>query len=153
MRIADIEVVNLHFSYPKGNGFRYAGGTVTSRVSSIVLVTTDDGTTGMGAVYSHPAVDLPADSGEARRLFQGAGWFNVGLALEPGALDLETWLAGAEGRHALAGSLGAWIGNEFEGLDPADRSVCDRALVVPMAEGHDSLNAAVAAGIAFYRLK
>jgi len=54
MRIADIEVVNLHFSYPKGNGFRYAGGTVTSRVSSIVLVTTDDGTTGTGAVYSHP---------------------------------------------------------------------------------------------------
>jgi tRNA G18 (ribose-2'-O)-methylase SpoU len=49
--------------------------------------------------------------------------------------------------------LGVWVGNEFNGLDPADRSVCDGALVVPMAEGHDSLNAAVAAGIGFYRLR
>ena len=54
MRITNIEVINLHFSYPKGQGFRYAGGTVTSRVTSLILVTTDSDTTGLGAAYSYP---------------------------------------------------------------------------------------------------
>jgi tRNA G18 (ribose-2'-O)-methylase SpoU len=106
----------------------------------------------MGAVYAHPPVELPRDADETRRLFDAAGWTNVALALEPDAADLEAWAAG-EGRKALTGPLAAWVGNEFEGLSPADRAVCTRALVVPMAEGHDSLNAAVAAGIAFYRLR
>ena len=41
MKIERIEVVNLRFDYPGGTGFRYAGGTVTSRVTSLVLVHTD----------------------------------------------------------------------------------------------------------------
>ena len=106
----------------------------------------------MGAVYAHPPVELPADTVETRRLLDGAGWTNVALALEPGTVDVEDWL-GAEGRKAVEGPLSAWVGNEFEGLSAADRSVCGPALVIPMAAGHDSLNAAVAAGIAFYRLR
>jgi D-galactarolactone cycloisomerase len=54
VKIEQVEVVNLHFDYPKGGGFRYAGGTVTSRVTSLVLVSTDGGDTGIGAAYSHP---------------------------------------------------------------------------------------------------
>jgi L-alanine-DL-glutamate epimerase-like enolase superfamily enzyme len=54
MRIARVEVVNLHFDYPDGRGFRYAGGTVTSRVTSLVFVHTDGEHTGVGAAYSHP---------------------------------------------------------------------------------------------------
>lgn len=54
MRIADIEVINLLFEYPNRQGFRYAGGTVTSRVTSLVIVTTDTGVVGLGAAYSHP---------------------------------------------------------------------------------------------------
>jgi len=107
----------------------------------------------MGAVYSHPPVELPVDPADTRRLFEGKGWTNVALALEPEAVDVEDWLARQEGQSAVAGPLAAWVGNESEGLRVADRSVCSRALVVPMAEGHDSLNAAVAAGIGFYRLK
>lgn len=106
----------------------------------------------MGAVYSHPPVVLP-DAADSRRLFAAAGWTNVALALETDAADLESWVGSEEGRAALGGGLGVWVGNEFEGLAPEDRSVCDRALVIPMAEGHDSLNAAVAAGIGFYRLR
>ena len=54
MKIEQIEVLNLHFDYPGGTGFRYAGGTVTSRVTSLVLVRTDGVHTGIGAAYSHP---------------------------------------------------------------------------------------------------
>ncbi len=54
MRIEDVEVVNLHFTYPEGLGFRYAGGQVTARVTSLVLIRTDTGLTGIGAAYSHP---------------------------------------------------------------------------------------------------
>jgi len=93
------------------------------------------------------------DPAECRRLFEAVGWTNVALTLEEGAVDLEQWAHSDEGRTALAGSLAAWVGNEFEGLTPADRAVCHRALVVPMADGHDSLNAGVAAGIAIYRLR
>lgn len=107
----------------------------------------------MGAVYSHPPVALPPQPEESRRLFAAHGWTNLALALEPGAMDLEAWVATDEGREALKGQVAVWVGNEYEGLSPADRSVCDRALVLPMAEGHDSLNAAVASGIGFYRLR
>lgn len=106
----------------------------------------------MGAVYAHPPVVLP-ENPEAIRLFADRGWTSVALALEPGALDLERWTDSDEGRAAVAGPLAAWVGNEFDGLDPGDRAVCSRALVIPMAEGHDSLNASVAASIAFYRLR
>ncbi len=54
MRIADVEVVNLRFEYPPGEGFVYAGGRVTARVTSLMLVHTDTGETGVGAAYSHP---------------------------------------------------------------------------------------------------
>jgi D-galactarolactone cycloisomerase len=54
VKIERVDVLNLHFDYPGGRGFRYAGGTVTSRVTSVVLVHTDDRHTGIGAAYSHP---------------------------------------------------------------------------------------------------
>lgn len=54
MRINDIEVINLHFSYPNRRGFRYAGGLVTARVTSLIRITTDSGLEGLGAAYSHP---------------------------------------------------------------------------------------------------
>ncbi len=54
MRIEDVEVITLRFDYPSGQGFRYAGGTVTSRVTSLVRIRTDSGLIGLGAAYSHP---------------------------------------------------------------------------------------------------
>jgi len=54
VRIEDVEVITLRFDYPSGQGFRYAGGTVTSRVTSLVRVRTDSGLIGLGAAYSHP---------------------------------------------------------------------------------------------------
>jgi D-galactarolactone cycloisomerase len=54
MRIEDVEVINLRFEYPAGSGYLYAGGQVTARVTSLVLIHTDSGETGIGAGYSHP---------------------------------------------------------------------------------------------------
>ena len=54
MRITDVEVINLRFEYPPDGGFRYAGGRVTARVTSLIRVTTDTEHVGLGAAYSHP---------------------------------------------------------------------------------------------------
>jgi D-galactarolactone cycloisomerase len=54
MKIEQIEVLNLHFDYPGRAGYRYAGGTVTSRVTSLIRIHTDGPHTGIGAAYSHP---------------------------------------------------------------------------------------------------
>ena len=105
----------------------------------------------MGAVYAHPPVELPQPL-VAKSLLKQAGWTNLALSLEAAATSLESWLED-EGRAAVKGRLSAWLGNEFHGLATEDRAVCDQAVVVPMNPGHDSLNVAVAAGIAFYQLR
>jgi L-alanine-DL-glutamate epimerase-like enolase superfamily enzyme len=56
MRIAEIEVLNLYMEYPERRGFRYAGGQVTSRVSTIVRVLTENGVVGLGASYAYPDI-------------------------------------------------------------------------------------------------
>ena len=54
MKITNLEVVNLRFTYPPGKEFNFAGGCCTGRLSSLIRVTTDSGTEGIGSVYSHP---------------------------------------------------------------------------------------------------
>ena len=54
MKITNIEVTNLRFTYPPGQRFQYAGGTCTGRLSSLIRVSTDEGIEGIGSVYSHP---------------------------------------------------------------------------------------------------
>src|SRR5215216_4838289 len=54
MRIDEIEVINLRFTYPGERGFAYAGGIATGRLTSLVRVTTSNGQIGIGAAYSHP---------------------------------------------------------------------------------------------------
>lgn len=54
MKIDRVETITLRFEY--ANGFRYAGGQCTARVTSLVLVHTDSGQVGIGAAYSHPGL-------------------------------------------------------------------------------------------------
>ena len=54
MRIDHLETITLRFEYV--DGFRYAGGQCTARVTSLVLVHTDSGHVGIGAAYSHPGL-------------------------------------------------------------------------------------------------
>src|SRR5579871_4116102 len=72
MRIEDIEVVNLRFQYPSGSGFAYAGGKVTARVTSLILIRTDGGETGIGAAYSHPDLVRTIVEGNLRAHLIGA---------------------------------------------------------------------------------
>jgi D-galactarolactone cycloisomerase len=72
VRIEDVEVVNLHFTYPGGIGFAYAGGRVTARVTSLVLIHTDTGETGIGAAYSHPDLVRTIVEGNFRAHLIGA---------------------------------------------------------------------------------
>lgn len=54
MKIDRLECVHLRFAY--SDGFTYAGGTCTARVTTLVLVHTDDGRTGIGSAYTHPGI-------------------------------------------------------------------------------------------------
>ncbi|MFN0050630.1 MAG: mandelate racemase/muconate lactonizing enzyme family protein [Planctomycetales bacterium] len=54
MKIDRIETINLRFEY--ANGFTYAGGKCTGRLTSLVLVHGDGGQVGIGTAYSHPAL-------------------------------------------------------------------------------------------------
>src|SRR5436190_724876 len=56
MKIDHIECINLLFEYPDRHGFESSGGITTSRVTSLVLVHTDDKEIGIGSAYSHPAL-------------------------------------------------------------------------------------------------
>ncbi len=44
------------------------------------------------------------------------------------------------------------VGDEFEGLEDASLALCEHVVRVPMAEGVDSLNVAVAAAVCLHRL-
>jgi D-galactarolactone cycloisomerase len=56
MQIDHIEVAHLLFEYPLERRFRYAGGTCTGRVTTLVFVHTDTGQVGIGSAYSHPGL-------------------------------------------------------------------------------------------------
>lgn len=54
MKIDRLETINLRFEY--ADGFTYAGGKCTGRLTSLVLVHCDNGQVGIGSAYSHPAL-------------------------------------------------------------------------------------------------
>ena len=56
MKIERVEPINLRYEYPNANGFQYAGGICTARLTTLILVHTDTGHVGVGSVYSHPAL-------------------------------------------------------------------------------------------------
>jgi tRNA G18 (ribose-2'-O)-methylase SpoU len=64
-----------------------------------------------------------------------------------GAMPLEEYCAGDRAAAELL-----VLGHEFEGIDDSRRGAMDRLVEIPMEEGTDSLNVAVAAGILLYRL-
>ncbi len=54
MKIDHLETINLRFEYT--DGFTYAGGKCTGRLTILVLVHCDNGQIGIGSAYTHPAL-------------------------------------------------------------------------------------------------
>jgi len=71
MKIDHLEVIHLHFDYPNRAGFTSAGGVTTGRLTSLVLVHTDTGETGIGSVYSHPGLVETVLNGHLEPLLLG----------------------------------------------------------------------------------
>lgn len=65
--------------------------------------------------------------------------------------------AGADGEalggYAVPGRLALAVGNEGQGLSEELRAACDAVVAIPMAQGAESLNVAVAAGILLHVLR
>jgi len=56
MKIDHVEAINLVYNYPEAHKFQYGGGVCDGRLTTLVLVHTDDGQVGIGSVYSHPGL-------------------------------------------------------------------------------------------------
>jgi L-alanine-DL-glutamate epimerase-like enolase superfamily enzyme len=109
MKIDHLEVVNLLYEYPSERRFRYAGGTCTGRVTSLVLVHTDSGHAGIGSAYSHPGLASLIIKGQLeaplrgrdpreveelwRSMYNLTRWYGrKGAAMSAiGALDMAFW--------------------------------------------------------------
>ena len=107
MKIDHIEVITLRFEYE--NGYIYAGGRCSARVTTLVRVHTDTGDVGLGSGYSHPGLLhliierqlapllLGEDPTDVERLwemmYQVTRWYGrKGAAVSAlGALDTAFW--------------------------------------------------------------
>ena len=98
--------------------------------------------TSAGLVFGLPVVRVP-NLVRAMAALKDAGYWLVGLAPEaPDSL----------GDREPLRRIAVVLGGEGEGLRPLVRRACDFLTSIPMAPGVDSLNVAVAAGIALYAL-
>lgn len=95
----------------------------------------------MGAVFSENIIRLSA--AEAAVLIREKGMKLYGAALSDRARDIR--------ELALKNAVVA-IGSEGRGLSEELLSLCDGELIIPMAEGSESLNAAVAASIVLWEM-
>ncbi len=109
MKIDRIECVNLRFEYEESKRFRYSGGMCTARVTSLVLVHTDDGRVGIGSCYAQPALTYLIVKNHLEPLLRGQDatdiqglwdlmygqtlWFGrKGVAMSTlGAIDVALW--------------------------------------------------------------
>jgi 23S rRNA (guanosine2251-2'-O)-methyltransferase len=94
-----------------------------------------------GTMYRVPMVQC-SNLAQALRKAKDRGFWIYGLAGEGDASIFETDFPD---RVVLV------IGNETDGLRPVTRKTCDALVRIPLAEGVESLNASIAAGIALYQ--
>lgn len=99
----------------------------------------------MGTVLQVPWSRL-GDWPRAREVLTASGFHVAALALEPGAVTLREFAAGAPERVALV------LGAEGDGLTREAIAAADSVVRIPMAHGIDSLNVAATAAVAMYAL-
>lgn len=79
-------------------------------------------------------------------LMREAGMEICAMALVDGAVPLDDPSLTAARPRAVV------FGNEGAGLDPVTLLACDRAVIIPMRRGVDSLNVAASSAVAFWQL-
>lgn len=87
-----------------------------------------------------------SDGRALRQQLSVAGIRSLALTPSPEASPLQSAVADHQQRWAI------WLGTEGPGLDATTLAECDARLAIPMVPGFDSLNVAVACGIALYAL-
>lgn len=92
----------------------------------------------MGAIFKVRTLSCRDGESLARALRAG-GRRVLAAALDPGAVSL--------GKVSLSRGDCVVIGNEGHGLSRCLRAACEASVMIPMAEGFESLNASVAAAI------
>ncbi len=96
----------------------------------------------MGSCYRLPIIECADLEADLAGLARDWSFQLVATVLDKDAEALDC----ASRPHRLA----LLFGNEAHGLDPRFRALCHRFVAIPMQEGTDSLNVAVAAGIILY---
>ena len=97
----------------------------------------------MGATFRLP-VEAVGDLRSFVREMRGAGFTAYAAALDETAVSLE--------KADFADKLLLLIGNEGNGLDAETVAQCDAVVRIPMAQGTESLNAAVAGGVLMWEV-
>jgi tRNA G18 (ribose-2'-O)-methylase SpoU len=100
--------------------------------------------TSMGAALHVPfATDVPL--ADALAGLRKDGWAVVGLTPAPGAEAVRDILARTRGERVVL-----VLGHEGDGLSAATAAACTHLARIPMSRDVDSLNVAMAAGVALY---
>ena len=97
----------------------------------------------MGALF-RTEIAVFDDITEAVRILKRAGHRVYAAALDPNAVRL--------GKHTLAAGDCVMVGNEGHGLSAAAIDAAGQSLYIPMEEGSESLNAAIAASVILWSL-
>lgn len=100
--------------------------------------------TALGAEETVPW-EQAADPLEVLRALKRDGWQLLALELGPAAVPLPSFPAGPR--------VCVVVGHELDGVPPEQRALCDATVMIPMHGSKESLNVAVAAGIALYALR
>ena len=141
---------NIRSVYNVGSMFRSADGAGIARLYLCGYTATPEHRklhkTALGAEEAVPWLHDRDGLGAAVRL-RAAGYHLWALELAPAADSLF-----AVGRLPQDAPVVLVVGNEVQGLEPELLALCERVLAIPMRGVKESLNVAVAFGVAAYHL-
>jgi tRNA G18 (ribose-2'-O)-methylase SpoU len=104
--------------------------------------------TSMGTVFSVPIARAQTWPGDLSHL-ESAGFTTAALALTDSAVRIDDFA-----RTLVSGQrLALFLGSEGPGLSAAVLDAVDHHVVIPMADGVDSLNVAAASAVAFWETR